>query len=377
MMDSPRAFDLAVVGAGILGLSCALAAARRGLKVVVIERGARAGGASVRNFGLVTVTGQDRDTVWQRARRSREVWQEVAKEAGIAVVQRALWLAARRPESAALLDAFLSSDLAEGCELLTPSAALRRCSRLQTCGLQAVLLSPHELRVESRDAIPMLADWLARAFGVAFRWETAVHAVHPPRLETSRGSVFAEAAVVCPGDDFVTLFPEQLSQGRVGRCRLQMLRLESPGFQLPATVMSDLSLLRYGGFASLPAAGALRRRLEAEQPEYLRQGIHLIIVQGSDGSLVVGDSHHYGAAANEPFAAEAVYDLLLQEYQAVTGAPPPAVRERWMGTYAVANDRGLLIETPSPRIRLVLVTSGVGASVGFAVGEEVIGELFD
>jgi len=67
-------YDLAVVGAGILGLSCALAAARRDLNVVVIERATRALGASVRNFGLVTVTGQDPERVWPLARRSRDVW---------------------------------------------------------------------------------------------------------------------------------------------------------------------------------------------------------------------------------------------------------------------------------------------------------------
>jgi glycine/D-amino acid oxidase-like deaminating enzyme len=154
-----------------------------------------------------------------------------------------------------------------------------------------------------------------------------------------------------------------------------MLRLESPGFALPGTVMSDLSLVRYGGFANLPEAGALRRRLESEQREYLRHGIHLIIAQGSDGSLVVGDSHHYDRAA-EPFADEAVYGLLLDEYRAVIGQPPPAVRERWTGTYAVANDRAVLIDAPSPGIRLVVVTSGVGASTGFAIGEEVINEMF-
>jgi glycine/D-amino acid oxidase-like deaminating enzyme len=48
-------FDLAVVGAGILGLASALAGARRGLRVAVIDRDARANGASVRNFGFVTV----------------------------------------------------------------------------------------------------------------------------------------------------------------------------------------------------------------------------------------------------------------------------------------------------------------------------------
>jgi FAD dependent oxidoreductase TIGR03364 len=375
MTISAGEFDLAVVGAGIVGLSCALAAARRKLKVIVIERNVRARGASVRNFGLVTVTGQERDGVWHRARRSREVWQEVAAQAGIPVVNQGLWVAARRPESAAVLDAFLHSDMAEGCRLLTPSAAQQQCPSLRTLGLRAVLWSPHELRVESRDAIPMLADWLARDHGVTFRWETAVHAVDPPRLDTSRGPVFAAAAVVCPGDDLVTLFPERLAAAAVGRCVLQMLRLESPGFVLPGTVMSDLSLVRYGGFASLPEAGALRQRLESEQHEYLRHGIHLIIAQGSDGSLVVGDSHHYDPVA-EPFADEAVYGLILDEYRAVIGQPPPAVRERWTGTYAVANERAVLIDAPSLRVRLVVVTSGVGASTGFAIGEEVINDLF-
>jgi glycine/D-amino acid oxidase-like deaminating enzyme len=56
----PGVFDLAVVGAGIIGLSCARAAALKGLRVVVIDRDAQANGASVRNFGLVVVAGQER-----------------------------------------------------------------------------------------------------------------------------------------------------------------------------------------------------------------------------------------------------------------------------------------------------------------------------
>jgi len=60
-------FDLAIVGAGIIGLATALAAARRGLRVVVIDRDAQANGASVRNFGFITVTGQERGAMWSRA----------------------------------------------------------------------------------------------------------------------------------------------------------------------------------------------------------------------------------------------------------------------------------------------------------------------
>ena len=66
-------YDLAVVGAGIVGLAHALAAARRGQRVVVIDRDAAANGASIRNFGFVTVTGPAAGDVWQLARRSATV----------------------------------------------------------------------------------------------------------------------------------------------------------------------------------------------------------------------------------------------------------------------------------------------------------------
>ena len=374
-MDCPEKFDLAIVGAGILGLACALAAVRRKLKVVVIERDTRPRQASIRNFGFITVTGQDREGVWSRARRSRDVWLEVATRAGIQIVQTGQWVAAQRPEAAAVLEAFMRTDMADGCELLTAASARQRCADLQTSGLQAVLWSPHELRVESREAIPQLADWLAREHGVRFCWETAAHSIASAHVDTSRGPISAGATIVCPGDDLVSLYPDRLARAGIGRCVLQMLRLESPGFRLPGTVISDLSLIRYGGFATLPEADLLRRRLESEQGELIEHGIHLIVAQSADGSLVVGDSHHYDSAS-DPFSVERIYTLLLDEYAAVIGHPPPPVRERWNGTYTVANDRVLLIDEPAPNVRLVLVTSGVGASTGFAIGEEVIGGLF-
>ena len=369
-------YDLAVVGAGILGLSCALAAARRNLNVVVIERSTRALGASVRNFGLITVTGQDPESVWPLARRSRDIWLEVASRAGIPILQRGVWIPARCPEAAAVLEAFMRTDTAEGCSLLSAAAARARCPQMETRNLQAVLWSPHDLRVESVVAIPTLAAWLAREFGVRFLWETAVRKVDTPTVHTSHGPVTASAVVACPGDDLETLYPERIRAARISRCTLQMLRLESPGFSLPGTVMSDLSLVRYEGFASLPAAVALRQRLLLEQAECFEHGIHLLIAQSGDGSLVVGDSHHYGPAPFI-FAQERVSELLLEEFAAVTGQRAPRVRERWTGTYCVADRGPTFIEAPTPQTRLVMVTSGIGASTGFAIGEQVIADLFD
>jgi len=368
-------FDLAVVGAGIVGLSCAHAAALKGLRVIVIDRDAQANGASVRNFGLVVVAGQERGAAWNRARRSHAIWQQVAQEAGLPILQRGLWVTTRRSEALPLFEAFVRTEMGVGCEILSRAAAQARCRELVGTEVQAVLVSADSVRVESREAIPKIAAWLEQRFGVQFLRQTAVMSVELPLLETSRGVVHAGAAVVCPGDDFSGLYASRIAGYNLTRCKLQMLRLASPGFALPGALMSDLGLLRYAGYSALPEAAPLRARLEAEQREHLEHGIHLIVVQNADRTLIVGDSHHY-AATPDPFANERVDQLILEEFAAATGRPAPVVLERWMGTYASAADRSMFIDAPAPDVRLVMVTSGSGASTGFALGAEVIADLF-
>src|SRR5271170_6181774 len=229
-----KTYDLAVVGAGIVGLAHAYAAARLGKRVAVIERSGRANGASIRNFGFVTVTGQNRGETWRRARRSRDVWAEVAEASGIAIEQTGLLLTLRRPESLRVAEAFLKTEMGEGCTLLDRAEL---SARLPGATADAALWSPHELRVESRTAIARLADWLHEKCRVEFLFETAVLTVDLPRIQTSRGTIAADAAVICPGDDFVSLFPDRIAQYKPTKCRLTMLRLAAPGFRLPAALM--------------------------------------------------------------------------------------------------------------------------------------------
>jgi FAD dependent oxidoreductase TIGR03364 len=203
-----------------------------------------------------------------------------------------------------------------------------------------------------------------------------VQAIEVPVLHTSSGRVLAEHIAVCPGDDFNGLYAERLRRLALTRCKLQMLRLADPGFKMPAAFMSDLGLARYAGYAALGAAGALKARLVREQPDHLEHGVHLIVVQSADGSLVVGDSHHY-APTPDPFGRDDVDALILEEFRAALGISPPRVLERWIGTYASAPDKAAFIDAPEAAVRLAMVTSGAGASTGFAMGEELVASLLN
>ncbi|WP_420406320.1 TIGR03364 family FAD-dependent oxidoreductase [Nisaea sp.] len=372
-----KSYDLAIVGGGICGLATALAASKRGKRVIVMDRDAQSNGASVRNFGFVTVTGQKAGETWERARRSAAIWREIVPKAGIPVLHDGLMVTAQRPEAVAVLEEFAATEMGRECTMLTAQEAAERAPVLARDRLAAGMWSPHEARVEPRQALPRIARYLQAAHGVDMRWSMAVHGVSEGRVETTSGPVEAEAVVVCPGPDLATLFPERLSAYGLRLCKLQMLRMapQPPEWKLPGAIMSDLSLVRYEGYTGLAASETLRARLDREQPQWLAHGIHLIVVQGADGSLVVGDSHHY-AATPDPFAPAAVENLILEEAGRVLALENSKVIERWTGIYPSAKDRTAFIDSPSDGVRILVVSSGTGMSTAFALGEETVASLY-
>src|SRR5512142_580564 len=70
-----------VVGGGILGTMHAIMARRRGLAVTHLEREPEGRGASVRNFGLVWVSGRRAGPELALALRARELWESIAADA--------------------------------------------------------------------------------------------------------------------------------------------------------------------------------------------------------------------------------------------------------------------------------------------------------
>src|SRR5512142_605081 len=70
-----------IVGGGILGTMHAVMARRRGLAVAHLEREQDGRGASVRNFGLVWVSGRRAGPELALALRARKLWESIAADA--------------------------------------------------------------------------------------------------------------------------------------------------------------------------------------------------------------------------------------------------------------------------------------------------------
>ncbi len=374
--NNGETFDLAVIGAGIVGLAHALAASRLGMRVIVVDRDARASGASVRNFGFVTVTGQEQRVLWPRARRSRDVWSEVAAATGLCVDHRNLAVVAQSIAALEVLAEFADSPMGERCELLDALHLRGRLPMLREQRVFGGLWSPHELRVEPRVAIPALADWLAEAWGVTFKWSHAVRSIALPTIETTTGTIQAHRAIVCPGNDLLTLYPDVIARHGTTHCKLQMLRLgpQPGGWRLPTAIMSDLGLVRYEGYAEMPSLPAPRAQLAESHAAALDAGVHLIVVQAQDGSLVIGDSHIYDETP-DPFQSAAVDDIVLDVAHATLNIPNPQIVERWTGMYPYSPSTPTFVEAPEPNVRVVLVTGGTGMSTSFGLAEEVVSEL--
>lgn len=95
-----QAWDLIVVGAGIVGAACARACADAGLKTLVLDQGTLAGGTTGAGMGHVVIL-DDSEAQFALTEYSRRLWQELLPDlphAAEAVAYGTLWVAADEEE---------------------------------------------------------------------------------------------------------------------------------------------------------------------------------------------------------------------------------------------------------------------------------------
>ena len=383
-----------IVGGGILGTMHAIMARRRGLAVTHLEREPEGRGASVRNFGLVWVSGRRAGAELALALRARELWESIGAEAPGAGFRPAgsLTIASTEAELAVMREAVDLPDAKQReFELLSPEEA-RSVNPALNGDFLGGLWCRADAIIEPRLALPALRSWLAQgswptqgsspaAGGRGYEWlpgreavELAPGAVRDHLGEWHRGDL----VVLCTGANFTGVAGPHLAasgalasapgSGGAGlrRVRLQMLQTRPFPGRLTTSV-ADGDSLRYYPAYDLPALASL----PPQAPVAAESRAQLLMVQRLDGSLTIGDTHEY----DEPFAFdvdENAYHHLIARASALLGAALPPVQRRWAGVYSEVTGTPALYHRSTVMRGVVLVTGpgGRGMTCSPAIAEE-------
>jgi FAD dependent oxidoreductase TIGR03364 len=366
--------DVAVVGGGVVGLAFAWEAARRGHSVVLFDRTPRPAGASVRNFGMIWPIGQVPGPDYQCALRSRERWLELAARAGVWVSEcGSIYAVYRADEDAVLREyAALAPGLGVRCSYLTPQEATRRFPAVNPQGLKGALHSPTELAVNPPEAIARIPKYLAEQYDVRLRVGATVTAIEMPTVRTAGGESWrADRVFVCSGIDFETLFPDVFESAGIRRCKLQMMRTapQPGGWQLGTHLAGGLTLCHYKSFEKCTSLAAVKARVAAEMPEYVRLGIHVMASQTDRGEVIIGDSHEYDADIS-PFDKPEIDELILTYLREMLLLPDPRIAARWQGLYAKHPTKPFVTAEPQPGCVIAVAPGGAGMTMSFGLAAE-------
>ena len=369
--------DLVIVGAGIIGLAHAAEAVHRGLTVEIVERDSEAVGASVRNFGHACITAQG-PALLETAQASRRGWLRTAAQSGFWAPEAGAVVLARSSAEAALIEEFRDARGTEAVRLLTAGEVNTRLAgpgRTPDPAIVGAAWFPADLRVDPRTTVATIAAWLAEQPGVRFHWRTNAVRCTDAAVHTSRGVVRGRHVLVCVGHDVDRLYPATAEANEVVRCRLQMALVRAPaGYALDSAVLTGTSMLRYEGMANLPSAVAVRAELERGNPELLELGANMMFTRRPDGTLLVGDSHHYGRTA-PPFLDEQMSAHLLGGVSRILGVDHLQVLQRWQGIYASSGRTDVLRASHEPTVSSVTVTTGLGMTLAFGLAAQTLDAL--
>ncbi|HXQ76136.1 MAG TPA: TIGR03364 family FAD-dependent oxidoreductase [Acidimicrobiales bacterium] len=367
-MDRQR---VVIVGGGVVGTMHALEAVRRGWEVVHLEADAGPRRASVRNFGLVWLSGRAAGRELELGLRARELWESTAAAApGVGLRANGSLTVATHPAELALMEEMAAR----------PDAVARQLAVLDGDGVRAAnpavrgkvlggLLCRRDAVVEPGAVLGALRALLLE--GDRYRWLPGRRAV-----EVGTGTVVdhlgddhrASVVIVCPGDALTGLggkVGSALAQAPVRRCRLQMMET-GPAAPALATSIADGDSMRYYPAFDLPG----RAQLPSASPETASSGMQLLLVQRAAGGLTIGDTHVY----DEPFdfgVEELLYDRLRERAEEILGWRLPPVVRRWAGVYsAPTDDRICVREEVEPGVVVVTGLAGRGMTLSPAIAEE-------
>ncbi|HEV7349040.1 TIGR03364 family FAD-dependent oxidoreductase [Telluribacter sp.] len=377
-------YDLIVVGAGILGTSHALQAARLGKKVLLLEKDNYPTGATVRNFGQVVPSGLSGR--WQRyGQRSVELYKEIQAEFDITVrANGSVYVASDEEEWQLAQEAevlFRQKDYP--IQLLNQEDTLLQHPYLQPSYVKGSVYFPEDVSVEPDRLVHRLIQYLQQKYEVIYLPNTAVLDCVPAAagvevVTARREKYFGSRLLVCSGGEFRLLFPEIFASSGLVVSKLQMLQTSAlPQIKLACNILTGLTLRRYESFEECPSFARLTT--PSHYQELKKWGIHLLFKQATDGSVIIGDSHEYAPADRVDELGfdvkEYINELILREAERIVTFPVRGMARSWAGYYAQHPDDILELE-PAPGLHIITGIGGKGMTSSLGYAEERVQEWF-
>ncbi len=369
-----------VIGAGIVGLASARALAQKGFSVKVFDRSAKAVGASVRNFGMVWPVGQPAGTMYKRAMRTREIWKEVASEAGFWYEETGSIHVAYSNEEWQVLQELetIFKNEKRKVSLFDKDTIAAKYTHINTDNLLGGLYSADEMIIDPREAIATLPNYLSDKWDVEFFWNKCVSYIADQTVYIGMDEEHeADVIFICSGADFETLYPEEFSKLPITKCKLQMMRT-SPlpdNERLKTAICGGLSLLHYTSFKAAPSLPLLQQKINSELAPYIDLGIHVMVSQNGLGEITIGDSHEYGLYL-DPFDKASTNKLILHYLKGFLNIDENSIAQTWHGIYPkLTNGDTEIFFSPEQGVYILNGVGGAGMTLSFGLAEEMLDQI--
>jgi glycine/D-amino acid oxidase-like deaminating enzyme len=331
-----QAYDIAIVGAGIVGAACAAEFARAGMRVVVIERDLIGGGATAAGMGHIVVM-DDSEAQFALTRYSQRLWRELISQLPAEVEYQSagtIWVAAddeelrevkRKHEFYGLRG--VATEILDEQSLSDAEPKLRR-------GLAGGLLVPEDGVLYP----PTAAVFLLRVAKCEVVLGKSVAGIEPERVQFTGGSFLNVGLVV---NATGSISPE-LSSGISVTPRKGHL------------VITE----RYSGFIhhQLVELGYLKSAHSVST-----DSVVFNIQPRTTGQLLIGSSRQFGAQ-NASVDAHVVTAMLSRAVEYMPELAKLKTIRTWTGFRAATPDKLPLIG-PSTKRRVYLATGHEGLGI--------------